>query len=65
LNRERPTVIAAGGRCLLVCGACFVFAFFCQNADVTRLSTHPALPAWLPLLLFTPFVILLVDSIKT
>ncbi len=65
LNRERPTVIAAGGRCLLVCGACFVFAFFCQNTDVTRLSTHPALPAWLPLLLFTPFAILLVDSIKT
>jgi lipopolysaccharide export system permease protein len=65
LNRERPSVIAAGGRCLLVCGACFVFSFFCQNTDVTRLTAHPALPAWLPLLIFTPFAIVLVDSIKT
>ncbi len=65
LNRERPTVIAAGGRCLLVCGGCFVFAFLCQSVDVTRLSSHPALPAWLPLLVFAPFGVLLIDSIKT
>lgn len=65
LNRERPTVLLAGGRCLLVCGACFVVTFFCQNLDVTGLPVHAALPAWLPLILFTPFMIVLVDSIKT
>lgn len=65
LNRERPTVIMAGGRCLLACGACFVFSFLCQNADVAVLSIPAALPAWLPLLIFAPFMVVLVDSIKT
>ncbi len=65
LNRERPSVILAGGRCLLVCGACFVFTFFCQNLDVSALAIHPALPAWLPLIVFSPFMVVLVDSIKT
>jgi lipopolysaccharide export system permease protein len=65
LNRERPTVIVAGGRCLLTCGACFVFAFFCQNLDVTTLAINPALPAWLPLVIFAPVMVVLVDSIKT
>ncbi|MFO0972448.1 MAG: LptF/LptG family permease [Phycisphaerae bacterium] len=65
LNRERPSVILAGGRCLLTCGICFVFTFFCQNAEITGLSIHPALPAWLPLLVFAPFMVVLVDSTKT
>ncbi|MCK6456669.1 MAG: LptF/LptG family permease [Phycisphaerae bacterium] len=65
LNRERPTVIMAGGRCLLVCGACFVLTFICQNVDVAKLAINPALPPWLPLLIFAPVMVLLVDSIKT
>ncbi len=65
LNRERPTVIAAGGKALLVCSACFMFTFFCQHLDVTQLSGHPALPAWLPLLIFAPFAVVLIDGIKT
>ncbi len=64
LNRERPSVLVAGGRCLALCGACYVITFICQNVDVTGL-TYPALPAWLPVLIFGPLAVVQMDSIKT
>lgn len=64
LNRERPSVLVAGARCLGLCGACYVVTFICQNVDVSGLS-YPALPAWLPVLIFGPVAVVMMDSIKT
>jgi lipopolysaccharide export system permease protein len=66
LNRERPSVIVAGGKCLIVCGACYAATFFCQSVDLSSLGlTDPALPAWIPVLLFGPVAVLMLDGIKT
>lgn len=65
LNRERVSVIVAGGQCLLLCGGCFVAAFLCQNLDLTALGAGPTLPAWLPVLAFGPVAVVMMDSIKS
>ena len=63
LNRERPSVLVAGGKCLLLCGACYAVTFICQSVDMPLLG--PALPAWLPILIFGPAAVVMMDSIKT
>lgn len=65
LNRERVSVIVAGGQCLAVCGLCYVLTFVCQSVDLGVLGMSPALPAWLPVLIFGPIAVLFMDSIKT
>lgn len=65
LNRERPSVLVAGARCLLLCGTCYVVTFICQNIDLSALGASPALPAWLPVLIFGPVAVLMLDGIKT
>ncbi|MCG8408753.1 MAG: LptF/LptG family permease [Phycisphaerales bacterium] len=65
LNRERPSVVIQGGKCLLACGICYVTTFFCNTVDLSVLGLSPALPPWLPILIFTPFAVLLLDGIKT
>ncbi len=65
LNRERPSVIIAGGQCMLTCGCCYVLAFICHNVDLGGLGLNPALPAWLPVLLFGPLAVYLLDTVKT
>ncbi len=62
LNRERPSVIIVGGRCLAVCATCYVVTFLCQSVE---LGMDPALPAWLPVIMFAPAAVLLLDGIKT
>lgn len=63
LNRERPSVVVVGGQCLLICGICYVFNFFCQSIDMSMVN--PALPAWAPVLVFGPIAVVLLDGIKT
>lgn len=62
LDRQPGGVIRSGGRCLLICGACFLFAFFTQN--ITS-SSFPALTAWLPLIVLTPVMVVSLDRMKT
>lgn len=64
LNREPGRVVVSGGLCLLVCGLCFVVAFVGQNL-LTSTSLPPAFPAWLPIMVFGPVAVWLLDSIKT
>jgi len=64
LNRERPSVLVVGGRCLAVCASAYVFAFLCQNVTLTGF-VNPALPAWLPIIVFSPIAVILMDGIKT
>jgi len=65
LNRERDSVLVLGANCLAVAGTCFVFTFLCQNLDLSQMQVNPALPAWLPVILFLPVAAIRLDSIKT
>lgn len=65
LNRERPSVVIQGGKCLLLCGVCYVFTFFCNTIDLSMFNLSPALPPWLPVLIFAPIAVLTLDGIKT
>ncbi|HWL94542.1 MAG TPA: LptF/LptG family permease [Phycisphaerae bacterium] len=65
LNRERPSVIVLGGKCLLLCGICYVFTFMANSIDLSGLGVSPALTPWLPVLIFTPVAVLMLDGIKT
>lgn len=65
LNRERPSVVVQGGKCLLVCGLCYVTMFFFNTVDMSAFSLPAALPPWLPILLFAPYAVVLLDGIKT
>jgi len=65
LNRERPSVIVAGGQCLFLCGACYVATFICQSVDLSGLGLSHALPAWLPVLAFGPLAVVMLDGVKT
>lgn len=63
LSREPANTITDAGRCLLVCGSCFLLAF--SGEHIVRTSTWSALPAWLPLIVFTPVAVVLLDRIRT
>ncbi|MBK8267352.1 MAG: LptF/LptG family permease [Planctomycetes bacterium] len=65
LNRERPSIFVLGGKCLLMCAICYVFTFMCNSVDITALGVSPALLPWLPVLVFAPVAVLMLDSIKT
>ena len=63
LDRMPGSILADAGRCLLVCGACFLVAFITQSMGMAgHLS---ALPAWIPVILFTPIAAILLDRIRT
>lgn len=62
LNRQPGSVVQSGGRCLLICGSCFLFAFLSQNL---MFKDYPALTAWLPLIVLTPVTVISLDRIKT
>ncbi len=63
LDRLPGSILSSAGKCLLVCGACYLFNFAALNVgSVTDLS---ALPAWLPVLVFTPVAVVLMDRMHT
>ena len=65
LNRERESVIRVGGHCLLLCNVCYIATFIIQGMDFTSLGAGPALAAWIPVLLFGPLAVVMMDGIKT
>ncbi len=62
LDRQPASVLRSGGRCLVTCGVCFLFTFFCQNMVALD---YPALTAWLPLIVLTPVMVVQLDRMKT
>ena len=62
LDRHPSTVVQRGGRCLLICGACFLFAYFCRSMTF---QDYVALAAWLPIILLTPIMVIMLDRMKT
>ncbi len=65
LNRERPSIIVLGGKCLLACGLCYAATFLCNTVEITALNIDPALPPWLPFVIFAPIAVVLLDGIRT
>ena len=63
LDREPGTILSDIAKCLGVCGLCFAVAFVGQS--VLRTESYSALPAWLPIILFTPLAVVLIDRIRT
>jgi lipopolysaccharide export system permease protein len=63
LGREPANVIADSGKAVVVCGLCFLLAFASENFVVS--STLSALPAWLPLIVFSPVAVVMFDRIRT
>jgi len=63
LSREPRNVLISAAMSLAVCSTCFVINFVAQN--LVTVQMNPALPAWIPLILFGPIAVILLDRIKT
>jgi len=63
LDRAPGTIITDIARCLGLCGTCFSVAFVGQSLLST--DSYSALPAWLPIIVFTPLAVVLIDRIRT
>jgi len=60
LSRER-NIKASAALCLLVTASFLVFVYLCQYT----LQDTPLLAAWLPVLIFGPLSVVMLDSVKT
>lgn len=60
LYRERRDIKASASLCLLIVGTFYAFVYLCRNVGLP-----PALAAWLPIMLFGPVSIVMLDSVKT
>ncbi len=63
LSREPGSMVADAGNCVTVCGLCYIFAFSAEHFVTS--DTLSALPAWLPLIVFSPIAVILIDRIRT
>ncbi len=59
LSRER-NIKASASLCLLMVATFYVFVYICRYVNL-----DPVLAAWLPILLFGPVAVLMLDSVKT
>lgn len=63
LVREPTSVLEQASKCLLNCGLAFVANFVAVN--LVGGSVSPALPAWIPIMVFAPLAVVYLDSVKT
>ena len=64
MNRLSASMLVQGGKALLVCAVCFLVIFGGQQV-AGSLDVAPSLPAWIPILVFAPVAVLLMDNVKT
>lgn len=64
MTRLPGSVLTQGGKALGLCSVSFLIAFAGQQL-VGSLSVSPALPAWLPIFIFGPLSVVLLDNVKT
>ncbi|RME38296.1 MAG: YjgP/YjgQ family permease [Planctomycetota bacterium] len=62
LDRSPTNMLSDTGRCVLVCGACYVSTFLAQSI---QLGTTSAWPAWIPIFVFGTTAVVLIDRIRT
>ncbi len=67
LNRLPGSILTQGGKALATCSVVFMVAFFVQQMLGTSglIPGMPALPAWLPIFVFGPAAVVMLDTIKT
>jgi lipopolysaccharide export system permease protein len=70
MTREPTRLKAAATKCLLLTGACLAVSFLAQQMSGQPLSPEwapmwPAIMAWLPILLFGPIAVFLLDRVET
>jgi lipopolysaccharide export system permease protein len=64
MHRLPESILTQGAKALGVCAVAFLVTFMGQQM-VGMLGVNPALPAWLPIFLFGPLAVLLLDNVKT
>lgn len=63
LDRIPGSLLVAGGKALFACGVCFLLSFVVQNMHGEGSLT--TLPAWAPIIVFTPVAVVLMDRLRT
>ncbi len=63
LSREPTGVLVQATKAVLNCGALFMVAFVSQS--MVGIASFPALPAWVPIMIFAPIAVLYMDGLKT
>ncbi|MCH8146844.1 MAG: LptF/LptG family permease [Planctomycetes bacterium] len=62
LDRSPANILSDAGRCVGLCGLCYVVTFVAQSI---RPATESALPAWIPIFIFATVAMVLIDRIRT
>lgn len=62
LDRSPANILSDAGRCMIACGLCYVVTFM---ASSLRLDVPTAVTAWLPIFVFGPAAIVLLDRVRT
>jgi lipopolysaccharide export system permease protein len=62
LDRSPVNVLNDAGKCMVVCGLCYVGTIIAQSI---RSESASALPAWLPILVFGTLAVVLIDRVRT
>ncbi len=71
LTREPQQLKLAAARCVFFCGSCLVTIFSCQKMAgqspiIPQLADHwPIIMAWMPVFLYGPMAVWLLDHVKT
>jgi len=64
MQRLPESVLTQGAKALSVCAVSFLVTFAGQQL-IGSAGLNPALPAWVPVFLFGPLAVLLLDNVKT
>lgn len=62
LDRSPANVLNDAGKCVLVCGLCYVVTFIAANIHTADAS---ALPTWIPIFIFGTLAMVLLDRVRT
>jgi len=62
LDRSPANVLNDAGKCMVVCGICYVSTFVAQSI---RAESQSALVAWIPIFVFGTLAMVLLDRVKT
>jgi len=62
LDRSPANVLSDTGKCMAICGLCYVGTFVSQGI---RPASGSALPVWIPIFVFGTLAMILIDRIRT
>jgi len=62
LDRSPVNILNDAGKCVALCGLCYIVTFVAQSI---RPASESALPAWIPIFIFATLAMVLIDRIRT